>query len=204
MSIVSTSLLSFPSQCPSYLLHFSHFIVNVHRIYFTSLISSRFPSPLTFYFWHFLITFHHIYFISTISSPLSIISTFNSAHHIFFTSVIFWSLTVTFWSHSITSSSVTPRPSLSPLFTVKLLSIYMVKTVNNLTVAYNNSLRNLLGIPGYCSASEMFAHRTMPSVSCVIRKSKYTFMKRLKKINNHVVYSVVNREMTFASLQPKE
>ena len=41
--------------------------------------------------------------------------------------------------------------------------------MNRLNVAYNDSLRMVLGIPRYCSASDIFAYTKVPSCQCVIR-----------------------------------
>ena len=40
--------------------------------------------------------------------------------------------------------------------------------MNRLKVAYNDSLRMVLGIPRYCSASEMFAYGQFQRYSCYI------------------------------------
>ena len=48
------------------------------------------------------------------------------------------------------------------------MSIYS-RTMNRLKVAYNDSLRMVLGMPRYCSASETFAYTNVPSCQCVIR-----------------------------------
>ena len=48
------------------------------------------------------------------------------------------------------------------------------KTVlKNLRIAYNNSLRKLLGIPKYNSASEMFVCLNIPSFNELLRKYVY-------------------------------
>ena len=44
----------------------------------------------------------------------------------------------------------------SCLYTSQLLGTCLSRTMNRLKVAYNDSLRIVLGIPRYCSASEMF------------------------------------------------
>ena len=70
-------------------------------------------------------------------------------------------------------------------------------------LGYNNSLRILLRVPRYCSASETFSYRNKPSAMCVIRRSTYTFTKRMKKINNYIVHGVVNSDMIYSSLLQK-
>ena len=61
--------------------------------------------------------------------------------------------------------------------------------MNSLKVAYNDSLRMVLGIQRYCSASEMFAYTNVPSCQCVIRLNIYSFMKRIQCMNNEIVHS---------------
>ena len=44
------------------------------------------------------------------------------------------------------------------LYTSQFWGTCLSRTMNRLKVAYNDSLRMVLGIPRYCSASEMFAY----------------------------------------------
>ena len=57
----------------------------------------------------------------------------------------------------------------SCLYTAQLWGTCLSRTMNRLKVAYNDSLTMVLGIPRYCSASEMFAYTNVPSCQCVIR-----------------------------------
>ena len=68
------------------------------------------------------------------------------------------------------------------------------------TIAYNDSLRMVLGIPRYCSASEMFAYANVPSCQCVIRLNIHSFMKRIQCMNNEIVHSIVHSDLIFSSL----
>ena len=69
----------------------------------------------------------------------------------------------------------------SCLYTSQLWGTCLSRTMNRLNeVAYNDSLRMVLGIPRYCSASDMFAYTNVPSCQCVIRLNIYTFMKRIQ------------------------
>ncbi len=74
------------------------------------------------------------------------------------------------------------------------------RTMNRLKVAYNDSLRMVLGIPRYCSASEMFAYTNVPSCQCVIRLNIYSFVKRIQCMNNEIVHSIVHSDLIFSSL----
>ena len=47
--------------------------------------------------------------------------------------------------------------------------------MNKLRIAYNNSLRRLLNIPKYNSASEMFVCLNIPSFGELLRKSIFNF-----------------------------
>ena len=51
--------------------------------------------------------------------------------------------------------------------------------INKLRVAYNNSLRRLLKIPTYNSASQMFVSLNIPSFYEILRRSIYSFSLRL-------------------------
>ena len=73
------------------------------------------------------------------------------------------------------------------------------RTMNRLKVAYNDSLRMVLGIPRYCSASEMFAYTNVPSCQCVICLNIYSFMKRIQCMNNEIVHSIVQTQSQVTS-----
>ena len=71
--------------------------------------------------------------------------------------------------------------------------------MNRLNVANNDSLRMVLGIPRYYSASEMFAYTNMPSCQCVIRVNIYGFMTRIDCMKNEIVHSIVQSDLIFSS-----
>ena len=52
--------------------------------------------------------------------------------------------------------------------------------MKNLKVAYNNSLRRLLGLPSHNSASSMFVNLNIPSFGELLRKYVYNFRNRLE------------------------
>ena len=80
----------------------------------------------------------------------------------------------------------------------------MLKTINKLTVAYNNSLRMLLGIPKYYSASEMFAYTNLASRQCVTRNI-YNVMKCMENMTNYINnHSIVKSDMMYSSLCGKK
>ena len=73
------------------------------------------------------------------------------------------------------------------LYTSQVWSTCLSRTMNRLKVAYNDWLRMVLGIPRYCSASEMFAYTNVPSCQCGIRLNMYSFMKRIQCMKNEIV-----------------
>ena len=74
-----------------------------------------------------------------------------------------------FASCSINVKLVVVKTYCSCLYTSRLWGACLSRTMHRLKVAYNDSLRMVLGIPRYCSASEMFAYTNVPSCQCVIR-----------------------------------
>ena len=56
--------------------------------------------------------------------------------------------------------------------------------MKKLNVAYNNSLRRLLSLPTYNSASEMFAVLNIPSFGDLLRKFAFSFMSRMSSSIN--------------------
>ena len=56
--------------------------------------------------------------------------------------------------------------------------------MKNLKVAYNNSLRILLGLPSHNSASGMFVNLNIPSFRELLRKYVYNFRNRLETSDN--------------------
>ena len=62
----------------------------------------------------------------------------------------------------------------SCLYTSQLWGTCLSRTMNRFKVAYNDSLRMVLGIPRYFSASEIFAYTNVPSCQCVTHTSSYT------------------------------
>ena len=59
--------------------------------------------------------------------------------------------------------------------------------VNKLNIAYNNSLRRLLNIPYYNSASDMFGSLKIPSFQELLRRSINSFTTRLSNSTNSFI-----------------
>ena len=62
--------------------------------------------------------------------------------------------------------------------------------LKNLRIAYNNSLRKLLGIPKYNSASEMFVCLNIPSFNELLRKHVYSYRSILLASHNCILLSM--------------
>ena len=65
-----------------------------------------------------------------------------------------------------------------------------VTTIRRLRIAYNNSLRRLLGIPKHNSANGMFVQFNIKSFSELLRSYTHSFMNRLQCSNNLTVSSI--------------
>ena len=63
--------------------------------------------------------------------------------------------------------------------------------MRKLRIAYNNSLRRLLGIPKYNSASEMFVQLNIKSFGELPRKHVFCFINRLTVSDNSILVSIV-------------
>ena len=62
--------------------------------------------------------------------------------------------------------------------------------LKTLGIAYNNSLRKLLGIPKYYRAREMFVCLNIPSFDELLRKYVYSFRNRLVSSQNCILISI--------------
>ena len=63
--------------------------------------------------------------------------------------------------------------------------------MKNLKIAYNNSLRRLLGLPSHNSTSGMFVNLSIPSFGELVWKYVYSFKNRLEtsdNVNIHGIY----------------
>ena len=62
--------------------------------------------------------------------------------------------------------------------------------MKNLKVAYNNSLRRLLGLPSHNSAIGMFVNLNIPSFGELVGKYVYSFRNRLETSENIIIYCI--------------
>ena len=65
-----------------------------------------------------------------------------------------------------------------------------VTAMKRLRIAYNNSLRRLLGIPKHNSASGMFVQLNIKSFGELMRNNIYSFMNRLQCSSNLILSSI--------------
>ena len=65
-----------------------------------------------------------------------------------------------------------------------------VTAMRRLRIAYNNSLRRLLGIPKHNSASGMFVQLNIKSFGDLLSSYIYSFMNRLQCSNNIISSSI--------------
>ena len=62
--------------------------------------------------------------------------------------------------------------------------------MKNLKVAYNNSLRRLLGLPSHNSASGMFVNLNILLFGELLRKYVYSFRNRLESSKNSIIHGI--------------
>jgi hypothetical protein len=85
------------------------------------------------------------------------------------------------------------------LYTCTLWSSYKTKTIESFYIAYNQALRILMGIPYFCSAKQMFVYLGIYSVKELIRKSVYSFKKRVISTPNDIIQGILNSDCTVRS-----
>ena len=84
------------------------------------------------------------------------------------------------------------RAYCTPLYTAQLWCNYNRASMRKLTVAYNDALRMLIGLPRHASAGETFAICGLPTCGATIRRLIYGFMCRLTASENDLLKSLVN------------
>ena len=71
--------------------------------------------------------------------------------------------------------------------------------LTKLKIAYNNSLRRLLGLPKYNSASEMFVNLGIRSFGELLRKFVFSLKTRISVSHNSCLQSIYNSEISLFS-----
>ena len=72
-------------------------------------------------------------------------------------------------------------------------------TSNIATVAYNNSLRFLLGYQRFCSASGMFVECNLDNFATIRRRYIYNFMCRTRTSSNCIIQTLVKHQCYVAT-----
>ena len=71
--------------------------------------------------------------------------------------------------------------------------------LTKLKIAYNNSLRRLLGLPKYNSASEMFVNLGILSFGELLRKFVFSLKTRISVSHNSCLQSIYNSQIPLFS-----
>ena len=72
--------------------------------------------------------------------------------------------------------------------------------LKTLRIAYNNSLRKLLGIPKYNSASEMSVCLNIPTFDELLRKYVYSFRNKLVSSQNYILIRICSSTVPLHSI----
>ena len=75
------------------------------------------------------------------------------------------------------------------------MRLYQCLSWNRVKTAYNNSFRIMLGLPKYCSATDMFVSRNVDTFDAYFRKQYFSLRTRLYNCNNVYVYSITHGEL---------
>ena len=84
------------------------------------------------------------------------------------------------------------RTYCTPLYTAQLWWSYNTAALRKITVAYNDVLRMLLGVPRYTSAREAFVVCGLPTLAVTIRRLVYSFKCRLLSTGNVLLHNLVD------------
>ena len=85
------------------------------------------------------------------------------------------------------------------LYCCKFWYMSAATSMNRLNISYNNSLRRLLNLPKWNSASEMFVNLNILSFDEILRKTVYSFIERIKGSENKIIYQIVNSALPLCS-----
>ena len=72
-------------------------------------------------------------------------------------------------------------------------------SIRKLKVSYNNSLRRLMNLPKWNSASEMFVSLNILSFDELLRKTIYGFIQRLRGAENEIISTIVSSSVPLSS-----
>ena len=80
-----------------------------------------------------------------------------------------------------------------------LWSTFTCSVYNRVKVAYNNSLRIMLMLPKFCSASDMFTSHRLNGFESQLRKQRFSLLKRIYMSDNCIVSVLVNSDVQYKS-----
>lgn len=78
------------------------------------------------------------------------------------------------------------------LYTGGLWMAYTKRSLDTLRVQYNNIFRMMLGLPRFCSASDMFAQTRTDGFQAVVRKKVASLMRRVRGSHNSILRTIAD------------
>ena len=88
----------------------------------------------------------------------------------------------------------------STIYCSGLWCAYTNVSWNHIKTAYNNSFRIMLGLPKYCSATDMFVSRNVDTFDAYIRKQYFSLRTRLYNCNNVYVNTITHCDLVMNSV----
>ena len=88
----------------------------------------------------------------------------------------------------------------STIYCSGLWCAYTNVSWNRIRTAYNNSFRIMLGLPKYCSATDMFVSRNVDTFDAYIRKQYFSLRTRLYNCNNVYVNTITHCDLVMNSV----
>ena len=124
--------------------------------------------------------------------PIEITCTYiiTLCHQFFFNSLKIRGSSTTPTDLSTVNSGGLRPPTLAPL---------IVTVIRKLRIAYNNSLRRLLGIPKCNCASEMFVQLNFKAYGELLRECVFCFINRMILSDNSILASICDSSVPFYS-----
>ena len=86
------------------------------------------------------------------------------------------------------------RAFMGNIYASGLWSVYKVASYSKIKVSHNDIFRSLLNVPRWESATTLFTTNHVDNLDCVIRKSYYSLMTRVRCSTNPIVASLVRCE----------
>ena len=86
------------------------------------------------------------------------------------------------------------RTFLSNIYASGLWSGYKVASYSKIKISHNDIFRSLLNVPRWDSATMQFTANQVDNLYCVIRKSYYSLMTRVRRSMNPIISSLVRSE----------